>query len=74
MTEPADTSGPSREEEVLRARRASLERLGDRAFALTLKDALGVDEPVATADLRARYGDLPGPSGRGDGHRRIAWS
>jgi lysyl-tRNA synthetase, class II len=59
MTEPADTSGPSREEEVLRARRASLERLGDRAFALTLKDALGVDEPAATADLRDRYGDLP---------------
>ena len=59
MTEPADTSGPSREEEVLRARRASLERLGDRAFALTLKDALGVDEPTATADLRDRCGDLP---------------
>ena len=59
MTEPADPSGPSREEEVLRARRASLERLGDRAFALTLKDALGVDEPVATADLRDRYADLP---------------
>lgn len=59
MTEPADTSGPSREEEVLRARRASLERLGDRAFALTLEDALGVDEPAATADLRDRYGDLP---------------
>jgi lysyl-tRNA synthetase class 2 len=58
MTEPAGTSGPSREEEVLRARRASLERLGDRAFALTLKDALGVDEPVAAADVRARYGDL----------------
>jgi lysyl-tRNA synthetase class 2 len=58
MTEPADTSGPSREEEVLRARRASLERLGDRAFAVTLEDALGVEEPVATAILRERYGDL----------------
>jgi lysyl-tRNA synthetase, class II len=59
MTEQEDASGPSREEEVLRARRASLDRLGDRAFALTLRDALGVEEPVAAATLRERYGDLP---------------
>jgi lysyl-tRNA synthetase class 2 len=59
MTEQEDASGRSREEEVLQARRASLDRLGDRAFALTLRDALGVEEPVATATLRERYGDLP---------------
>jgi lysyl-tRNA synthetase class 2 len=59
MTEQEDASGRSREEEVLRARRASLDRLGDRAFALTLHDALGVEEPVATATLRERYRDLP---------------
>ena len=58
MTEP-DASGRSREEEVLRARRASLDRLGDRAFAITLRDALDVDEPVATAALRERYHALP---------------
>ena len=59
MTEQEDAGGRSREEEVLRARRASLDRLGDRAFAITLRDALGVDEPVASAALRARFGDLP---------------
>jgi lysyl-tRNA synthetase class 2 len=59
MTEQADASGRSREEEVLRARRASLDRLGERAFAITLRDALGVDEPVATSVLRERYHDLP---------------
>jgi lysyl-tRNA synthetase, class II len=58
MTEQADASGPSREEEVLRARRASLDRLGEHAFAITLRDALGVDEPVATSVLRERYHDL----------------
>jgi lysyl-tRNA synthetase, class II len=58
MTEP-DASGRSREEEVLRARRASLDRLGDRAFAITLRDALDVDEPVATSALRERFPALP---------------
>jgi lysyl-tRNA synthetase class 2 len=59
MTEQPDASSRSREEEVLRARRASLDRLGDRAFAITLRDALGVEEPVATTELRERFGDLP---------------
>jgi lysyl-tRNA synthetase, class II len=54
-----DEGGRSREEEVLRARRASLERLGARAFAIGLRDALGVDQPTSTAALRARFGDLP---------------
>ena len=59
MTDQEDAGGRSREEEVLRARRASLERLGDRAFAITLRDAIGVEEPVPTTDLRERYRDLP---------------
>jgi lysyl-tRNA synthetase class 2 len=59
MNEQADASGRSREEEVRRARRASLDRLGDRAFAITLHDALGVEEPVPTSELRERHRDLP---------------
>jgi lysyl-tRNA synthetase, class II len=58
MTERGD-AGRSREEEVLRARRGSLERLGDRAFAFSLVEALGVDQPVATSALRERFGTLP---------------
>ena len=42
--------GRSREEEVLLARRESLERLGDRAFAISLREALGVDEPTPRLD------------------------
>jgi lysyl-tRNA synthetase class 2 len=62
--EPGDDAvtgrvGRSREEEVLRARRESLARLGDRAFAISLRDALGVDEPVSTASVRASFVDLP---------------
>jgi hypothetical protein len=59
MTEQGDAGGRSREEEVLRARRGSLERLGDRAFAISLLDALGVDQPVATSALRDRFASLP---------------
>jgi lysyl-tRNA synthetase class 2 len=59
MTEQGDAVSRSREEEVLRARRESLERLGEGAFAVTLREALGVDEPTATAALRERYGSLP---------------
>ena len=71
MTEQEDASGRSREEEVLRARRASLDRLGDRAFALTLRDALDVEEPVATAALRERYRDLA-PDQREDAQVTVA--
>jgi lysyl-tRNA synthetase class 2 len=59
MTEPGDAGGRSRGEEVLRARRESLDRLGDKAFALSLLEALGVDQPVATSEVRARFGSLP---------------
>ncbi len=44
---------------MLAARRASLDRLGrDRAFAITLADALGVDEPIASGVVRTEHGDL----------------
>jgi lysyl-tRNA synthetase class 2 len=66
-----ETSRRSREEEVMRARRGSLERLGDRAFALSLAAALGVDEPVPTSDLRARFADLP-PDHREDERVTVA--
>jgi lysyl-tRNA synthetase class 2 len=49
-----------REAEVLAARRASLERLGrERAFAITLQDALGVAEPTPIAAVRSAHLDLP---------------
>ena len=57
--EPSDDrGGRSREEEVLRARRGSLARLGDRAFAVSLLEALGVDEPTPAASVRASFADL----------------
>ncbi len=63
--------GRSREEEVIRARRASLERLGTRAFAITLRDALGVDEPTPSAEIRQEFGGLP-PDRREEGARTVA--
>jgi lysyl-tRNA synthetase class 2 len=47
-----------REAEVLRARRESRERLGDRAFAFSLRDALGDDEPSGTVEIRQGHADL----------------
>ena len=49
----------TREEEVLRARRESLVRLGGSAFAISLRDALGVDEPAPIAEIREGFGSLP---------------
>ena len=59
MAEQGDGAARSREEEVLRARRESLERLGNTAFAVSLRQALEVDEPTATEVIRERYGSLP---------------
>jgi lysyl-tRNA synthetase, class II len=69
--DPAERAGRSREEEVLHARRESLGRLGDRAFALSLREALGVDEPAPTAAIRAAFPDLP-PDHRTDAERTVA--
>jgi len=48
----AERSDRGREADVLRARRESRERLGGRAFAFSLREALGVDEPDATSAIR----------------------
>jgi lysyl-tRNA synthetase, class II len=61
----------TREEEVLRARRESLARLGDAAFAISLRDALGVDEPVPIAQIRDGFGSLP-PDVREEERRTVA--
>ncbi|MFB3739423.1 MAG: amino acid--tRNA ligase-related protein, partial [Candidatus Velamenicoccus archaeovorus] len=47
-----------RERDVLAARRASRERLGERAFALSLEQALGVVEPTPSREVRERHGSL----------------
>jgi lysyl-tRNA synthetase class 2 len=54
-----DEEPRGREAEVLRARRDSRERLGDRAFALSLEQAIGAREPTTSAEIRVRYADLP---------------
>ncbi len=56
MTEP---EAGAREREVLRARRDSRERLGDRAFAMNLELAIGVREATPIAEIRERHGGLP---------------
>ncbi len=50
---PEEPTG--REREVLRARRDSRERLGERAFALSLEQALGVREPDTAAAIRSAF-------------------
>ena len=55
-TPTGDATG--REAEVLAARRASLERLGTSAFAITLADVLGVDVPERTSSVRAAHPGL----------------
>lgn len=50
---PEEPTG--REREVLRARRDSRERLGERAFALSLEQALGVREPDTAAGIRSAF-------------------
>src|SRR5436190_24000142 len=51
----------SRGDQVLAARRESLERLqasGVEPFALNLEQAIGVREPARIADVRAEFGTL----------------
>ncbi len=52
------TEGTGREREVLRARRESRERLGDRAFALNLEQVLGVAEPTPSGTIREHHGSM----------------
>ena len=57
MFDEASEEATGREREVLRTRRESRDRLGDRAFALNLQQALGVPEPdglgVGTGSARS---------------------
>jgi lysyl-tRNA synthetase class 2 len=55
---PGADEPTGREREVLKARRESRERLGDRAFALNLREALGIGEPDAVATIRGTNGHL----------------
>jgi lysyl-tRNA synthetase class 2 len=66
---PEERTG--REAEILRARRESRERLGERAFALSLERALGVREPGPTAEIRRDHGSLA-PDERTDDVRTVA--
>jgi lysyl-tRNA synthetase, class II len=61
MSEPGDggtsrVDGGGRERDVLKARRESRGRLGDKAFALNLEQALGVREPSVSASIRGEFG------------------
>ncbi len=62
MTERPGADPPeelgAREREVLRARRESRERLGERAFALNLELAIGAREAETSAAIRERHGGL----------------
>src|SRR3990172_3614708 len=56
---PTDGEATGGEAEVLAARRASLQRLGNRrAFAMTLAEVLGVSEPSSSDDVRIAHPDL----------------
>jgi lysyl-tRNA synthetase class 2 len=58
MPDEVTEEATGREREVLRTRRESRERLGDRAFALNLEQALGVPEPDTASSIREGFGTL----------------
>jgi lysyl-tRNA synthetase, class II len=58
MSDEASEESTGREREVLRTRRESRDRLGDRAFALNLQQALGVPEPDTASSVRDGFGAL----------------
>jgi lysyl-tRNA synthetase, class II len=58
MSDEVTEESTGREREVLRTRRESRERLGDRAFALNLEQALGVTEPDTASSVREAFGRL----------------
>jgi lysyl-tRNA synthetase class 2 len=53
---PSTGTTSGREGEVLKARRESRRRLGDKAFALNLEEALGVHEPTTSRTIRDEFG------------------
>src|SRR5215218_5630276 len=58
MSDEAFEEATGREREVLRPRRESRARLGRRAFALNLEQALGVAEPDTASSIRDGFGAL----------------
>ena len=71
MSDEATEEASGREREVQRTRRESRERLGGRAFALTLEQALGVSEPDPTSAIREEFGALE-PDTLGEDRRTVA--
>ena len=58
MPDEVTEEATGREREVLRTRRESRERLGDRAFALNLEQALEVQEHDTASSIRDAFGKL----------------
>ncbi len=71
MPDEASEEAAGREREVLRMRRESRDRLGDRAFALNLEQALGVPEPDTVSSIRDGFGAL-GPDAIDEARRTVA--
>jgi lysyl-tRNA synthetase, class II len=58
MPDEVSEEATGREREVLRTRRDSRDRLGERAFALNLEQALGVPEPNTASSIQDGFGAL----------------
>jgi lysyl-tRNA synthetase, class II len=71
MPDEASEEATGREREVLRTRRESRDRLGDRAFALSLEQALGVAEPDTASSIRDEFGALE-PDALDEARRTVA--
>jgi len=71
VPEEEEAGATGREREVLRARRSSRQRLGERAFALNLEQALGVTEPDPIEGIRTEFGTL-GPDMVSEVRRTVA--
>ena len=71
MPDEVSEEATGREREVLRTRRESRDRLGDRAFALNLEQALGVPEPDTASSIRDGFGAL-GPDAVDEARRTVA--
>jgi lysyl-tRNA synthetase, class II len=71
MPDEASGEATGREREVLRTRRESRDRLGDRAFALSLEQALGVAEPDTASSIRDEFGALE-PDALDEARRTVA--
>ena len=71
MSDEASEEATGREREVLRTRRDSRDRLGDRAFALNLEQALGTPEPDTASSIRDGFGALE-PDAIDEARRTVA--